>query len=51
MKCRIQALREKLQEYREQLLDVTNVRDYDLVRLRIAFIKDQLLKHYGVSDP
>lgn len=50
LESKIEALRTQLQQCREELCEVTNVRSYDLLKAQISFLKDVLLKYYGVNE-
>ena len=50
LKSKIEELRSQLRQCREELCEVTNVRQYDLLKAQISFLKDVLLKFYGVQE-
>lgn len=50
VKCRVEALKEELKRTQERMLDVDNVRDYDNVRAKIAFLKDTLQRYDPVKE-
>ncbi len=50
LESKIEALRSQLQACREELCEVTSVRQYDLLKAQVSFLKDVLLKFYGVTE-
>lgn len=50
LKSKVEELRSELQQCREELCNVTSVRQYDLLKAQISFLKDVLLKFYEVKE-